>query len=116
MSGIESEQRVEQGIGVIALIGELRVEGIPTLDEAVQTARDAGALHLLFDLRRLAFMDSASAGAFLRVRGDQNEREGRLILFGLQRMVARLIDAAGLASQFDLAADEEAARFQLAGV
>lgn len=116
VSGLDASIEVDGEVGIIRLVGEMRVECIPSLDEAVAAARAAGARHLLLDLGLLDFMDSASAGTLLRIRRDQLEADARLVLFSLRRMVARLIDAAGLASQFDLAADEEAARIITRGL
>lgn len=116
VTGLEVSSRIDGDIAILGLNGEMRVEGIPALDDAVAQARDAGARHLVLDMRRLSFMDSASAGALLRIRRDQKETDSHLVLFGLQRMVARLIDAAGLATQFDVAADEEAARIKIGGL
>ncbi len=115
MTGLDSTSSVDGNVGLVTLGGELRVESIPRLDAAVESAREGGALHLLLDLHRLQFMDSASAGALIRIRHEQLEQGGRLVLFGLQRMVARLIDAAGLGDQFDICGDEEAARLLAAG-
>lgn len=116
VTGLDPTFRVDGDTGVISLNGEMRVESIPLLDDAIEQARAQGALHLLLDLSRLLFMDSASAGALLRIKRDQGEAGGKLVLFGLQRMVARLIDAAGLAAQFDVASDEEGARILAAGL
>lgn len=116
VTGLAPSFRVDGDTGVISLNGEMRVESIPMLDDAIEQARAQGALHLLLDLRRLLFMDSASAGALLRIKRDQEEAGGKFVLFSLQRMVARLIDAAGLAAHFEVAANEEAARILAAGI
>lgn len=116
VTGLDPTYRVDGDMGIISLNGEMRVESIPMLDDAIAQARAEGAVHLLLDLGRLLFMDSASAGALLRIQRDQGEVSGKLVLFGLQRMVARLIDAAGLGAQFDVAADEESARFLVTGI
>ncbi len=116
VTGLDPTYRVDGDIGIVSLNGEMRVESIPGFDGAVEQARAEGGLHLLLDLSRLAFMDSASAGALLRIKRDQDELGGQLVLFGLQRMVARLIDAAGLGTQFHVAADEEAARIIVGGL
>lgn len=116
MSGLSTTSRVDGNLGLVVLAGELRVESIPRLDAAVEEVKQGGALHLLLDLSGLVFMDSASAGTLIRIRHEQMEQGARLILFGLQRMVARLIDAAGLGDQFEVAADEEGARILLAGL
>ena len=116
LTGLVSSARVDGNIGLVTLAGELRVESIPRLDAAVEEAKQGGALHLLLDLSGLVFMDSASAGTLIRIRHEQMEQGARLVLFGLQRMVARLIDAAGLGDQFEVAADEEGARILLGGL
>jgi anti-anti-sigma factor len=59
-------------------------------------------------------MDSASAGTLMRISQEMREEGGRVVLYGVQRLISRMLDAAGLAAVFDVAADETAARSLLA--
>ena len=110
MTGLKISRQPENGICLLRLMGEARVEGIPQLEKAVATSLGEGAQSLLLDLTSLAFMDSASAGTLMRVAQELKKDGGHLVMFGVPRMIARMIDAAGLAACFDLADDEAAAR------
>ena len=114
MTGLEVSTRSEGPIGVLVLMGEARVEGIPTLEEAVDRVRDQGAQSLLLDLTGLSFMDSASAGTLMRVSQELKTHDGRMVLYGVPRLISRMIDAAGLTAVFDVVPDEGAARSLLA--
>ncbi len=108
--GLDIDARVEDSLGLIGLAGEARVESLPELEAALQRLPTDGAHHVLVDLSRLRFMDSASAGALLRVERHQRDRGARLVLHSLHRRVARLLDAAGLGGHFEVAGDEPEAR------
>ena len=108
--GLDIDARIEGSLGLIGLSGEARVESMPELEAALQRLPNEGATHLLIDLSRLRFMDSASAGALLRVERHQRDRGARLVLHSLHRRVARLLEAAGLGDHFEVAGDEPEAR------
>jgi stage II sporulation protein AA (anti-sigma F factor antagonist) len=110
MTGLTVVRRNEGEIGFLSLKGEARVEVVHRLDDAAQKALDEGARHLLMDCSRLTFMDSASAGSFIRIERDLTSHGGTLVLYGLPRVVQRLFDAAGLADRFQTANDEATAR------
>ncbi len=111
--GLDIDARLEGDLGLIGLSGEARVESMPELEAVLQRLPADGARHLLVDLSRLRFMDSASAGALLRAERHQRDRGARLVLHSLHRRVTRLLDAAGLGDHFELAADEPEARARL---
>ena len=115
MTGLEIETRKDGDIGVLELSGEARVESMPHLEAASEVLVGDGARHLLVDLSRLRFMDSASAGHLLRLDVERKEAGGSVVLYDLHRMVVRLFDAAGLSDHFQVAASEEAARLRIAG-
>lgn len=112
--GLDIDVRVEGDLGLVGLSGEARVESMAELEAALLGLPGEGAQHMLFDLSRLRFMDSASAGTLLRVEREQRDRGGRLVLHSLHRRVARLLDAAGLGEHFEVAGDEVEARARLA--
>ena len=110
MTGLTVARRLEGDLGFISLKGEARLEVVHRLDDAAQKSRDEGARHILMDCSRLTFMDSASAGSFIRLDKDLSVHGGRLVLYSVPRVIHRLFDAAGLAERFAIAADETAAR------
>ena len=110
MTGLTVARRNDGDIGIISLKGEARLEVVHRLDDAAQKARDEGAKHILMDCSRLTFMDSASAGSFIRMEKELTSSGGTLVLYALPRVIHRLFDAAGLLDRFKVAADEDSAR------
>ena len=114
MTGLEVSTRWDEGTCILALVGEARLETVQRLDDATSEALDRGAQHVLLDMTHLAFMDSASTGALLRLRSQIGERDGALVLYGLQRVIQRLLEHSGLHERFTCAADEAEARAKVA--
>jgi anti-anti-sigma factor len=110
MTGLTVARRKDGDIGIITLKGEARLEEVHLLDDAARDARDEGARHILMDCSRLAFMDSASAGSFIRLEKELTGAGGTLVLYAVPRVIHRLFDAAGLMDRFKTAADEAGAR------
>lgn len=113
MIGLEVDARWDGSLAILALRGEARLETVSRFETRVQEALERGAGDLLLDLGRLSFMDSASAGSLLRAQADLEARGGKLVLFGMQRVIQRLVERAGLGDRFLTAADEDAARARL---
>lgn len=84
----------------ITVAGEARLETARAFEDAAHEIAERGATQVLVDMRGLAFMDSASAGMLLRLQMQLRERDGVLVLFGLRRLVSRLLDRTGLDAQF----------------
>ncbi len=110
MTGLDVTTEWDDRICVLALKGEARLETVPRFDETVGTVLERGVEHLLVDLSRLQFMDSASTGSLIRLRGLVAKQGGSLVLFGMRGVVLRLFERAGLDEGFVCAADEVSAR------
>jgi anti-anti-sigma factor len=110
MGDLTFEPRVDGPVGCLALSGEVRVELIPTLHGAARQALGGGARHLLVDVSRLGFVDSASLGALLQLSRERAAAGGRMVLVAPSRAVDRVLDACGMRAQFAIAASESAAR------
>ena len=113
MRELEVSIRWDDGHCVIALAGEARLETVSSFDAVAVEVAERGVKNVLLDLRKLAFMDSASMGSLLRLHNNLDVAGGKLVLFGLQRMVARLVERLGL-QQVRVAEDEAAALAELA--
>lgn len=90
----------QDGICVVRLDGEARLENADAFDTMAQEIAERGVDRVAVNMNGLAFMDSASAGMLLRLKSQLDGRDGRLVLFDLRRMVARLMDRTGLDEQF----------------
>jgi len=114
--GLDLDSSAERDVGLLRLEGEARVESTEVLRDAIRGLQNEGCRAVLLDLGKLSFMDSASAGTLLQAKQEIEAADGGvLVLFGLTRMVARLLDSAGLADHFVVAASEEAARLRVSG-
>jgi anti-sigma B factor antagonist len=83
VAALEVDTRLEQGVGVIALRGELDIAGAATLDaELDRVSRSPGLHALVVDLSRVEFMDSTGLRAVV-VAGRRAGEAG--VRFGLVR-------------------------------
>lgn len=98
----------------IRVSGEARLETARAFETAAAEIAERDATQVIVDMRALDFMDSASAGMLLRLQAQLREREGVLVLFGLRRMVSRLLERTGLESQFQCVETEAEALALLA--
>ena len=110
MTGLEVKGNLDGTLAVLHLRGEARLETVHRLEEEASGALDSGAQDFILDLTYLNFMDSASAGTLLRLESKVTGQGGKLVLCGLQRMVQRLMERAGLKERFPCAADVKGAR------
>lgn len=110
MGDLTIQRRRDGVVGSLTLGGEARVELIPALGGAVAQLVGEGARHVLVDLSRLEFMDSASLGALLQLSRERIAAGGRLVLVAPSRAVARVLDSCGMRPHFALAATEADAR------
>jgi anti-anti-sigma factor len=92
-------------VGVMAISGDVMVEGVPEVERAVQALLDGGASDLVVDLGALEFIDSASVGALLHLEQRQGRAGARLVLCSLRPAFQRLVDATGLGGAFLIARD-----------
>jgi len=100
----------EGGVAHLELLGEARLECVGEIDRAANALLDGSTRHLLVDLSGVDFMDSASAGAFLRLDDRVARDGGRLVLHSLPRLLERLVERTGLNQALMIAPDEKAAR------
>ena len=100
MSGFRVTAEWQGDVCIVRLDGEARLENADAFDAMAQEIADRGATGVAVDMQGLAFMDSASAGMLLRLKSQLDKREGKLVLFDLRHMVARLMERTGLDEQF----------------
>jgi len=96
-----------EGMCVVRLDGEARLENADAFDAMANEIAERGVNGVAVDLNGLDFMDSASAGMLLRLKSQLDKRGGKLVLFDPRRMVARLMERTGLDEQFNCVATRE---------
>ena len=99
---VRAEQRADEQ--VIALAGELDLDGAGRVDDALRRAEATDARRIVLDLSGLDFIDSSGIrvviGAEARSRGDG----GRLTLIRGPRAVQRVFEISGIADRMPFAA------------
>jgi anti-sigma B factor antagonist len=85
---------------IVALDGDLDVTNAPVAEEAVRAAWEDPHSHMVFDLTRLAFMDSTGVRVLVRARRQAGEHGATIALAGLTPSVSRIVHLTGLNRAF----------------
>ncbi|MGZ4216544.1 MAG: STAS domain-containing protein [Solirubrobacteraceae bacterium] len=105
MSELLSITRTNDGRGVVlALSGELDVISAPELAEQLDALAAEACPHVLLELSRLSFVDSAGVSVLVKARHEAEANGSRLILRGATEQVHQVFSVLGLA---DWLADED---------
>jgi anti-anti-sigma factor len=108
MAELRVERRpegAEEQAAVFALIGDFTVERLEEVEQALAAALEGRARHLVLDLSRLDFIDSASVGGLLHLGQRQGRAGSRLLLCAPKPAFQRLLDASGLLGAFTVQPD-----------
>lgn len=110
-----SVEHVDEGVRVLRLAGEARVESQYAIHEAVERELAAAPAppRFVLDLTELSFLDSASTYALVQADAAVAERGGRLVLVALAPVVRRVLDIVGLLDRFEVYADRAEALVSL---
>jgi len=100
-------------IAVLKLTGRLTVNDQPgMLRDAVTTALNGGARHILLELSGVHYIDSTRLGEIISAHVTVTRRGGRLRLVGTPDRIMELLAIAGLQGVFErFATTEEASNF-----
>ena len=107
--GVVTESRPE-GIGVLAVRGELDLNTAPRLEEELRAALD-GARSLVVNLADCEFIDSTGVALLVKTWQGLGDGSGsrRLVLCCPSRQVRRLFEITGLEEQIEIRTDLESA-------
>jgi anti-anti-sigma factor len=84
------------------LNGRLDARGTVSSMTPINAAVDAGARMILIDLTHVSFLSSSGLRALLLVRREMNERQGVLMLCGLQPQVEEVFAMTGFSQVFEI--------------
>jgi anti-anti-sigma factor len=84
------------------LSGRLDARGTVSSMTPINAAVEAGARMILIDLTHVSFLSSSGLRALLLVRREMNERQGILMLCGLQPQVDEVFVMTGFSQVFDI--------------
>ena len=90
------------GREVVAVRGEIDVATSPALREELYAIIDRGARTLVVDLSELGFIDSSGLGVLVATLKHIRERDGELILTGLDQPALRVFEITGLTELFTI--------------
>jgi anti-sigma B factor antagonist len=97
-----AEARLADGGALLTVAGELDIATVPVVRDRLAAVTDAGARHVIADLREVTFMDSTGLAAFIHAKMRLGD-EGHLTLVMEPDSYARLIfEVAGLTGVLDL--------------
>ena len=116
----EVQSETLNGVGLIAVRGELDLDTAPQLDEALETALKADGSALVIDLSECEFIDSTGIALIVRAAQRLNPDEdgqdgGRFALCCVNDQVRRLLGITGLDSSIPLYDSREDAITRLRG-
>jgi anti-sigma B factor antagonist len=94
----------ENGRQVVVVRGEIDVATSPALREELYSTIDRGARTLVVDLSKLSFIDSSGLGVLVATLKHIRERDGELILRGLDHPAMRVFEITGLTELFTIEA------------
>jgi anti-sigma B factor antagonist len=110
----EATAKLEDGVRLIAVRGELDLSSAPDLEPALEEAVAAGDASVLIDLSECEFMDSTGIAlivrAWQRIDGAAGgEGDGRLVICCGNQQVGRVLEITGLEHSISIHANRERA-------
>jgi anti-sigma B factor antagonist len=94
--------RVEQGLTVVKISGEIDVFTSPRLREMLLDIIDSGASHLVVDLSEVTFLDSTGLGVLVGIYHRLRARDGSMSFMGANDRVRRVFHVTQLTKIFVL--------------
>ncbi|MEU9889384.1 STAS domain-containing protein [Sphaerisporangium sp. NPDC051011] len=94
---------------VIAIIGEVDLNGVPRLGENIEEAFHRKAPQLIFDLSRMNFIDSSGLRVLVRAGAKAAECGGTCALCCLCPTPRRILNLTGIDAAFDIYPSVDAA-------
>jgi anti-anti-sigma factor len=85
-----------EGRDILHLDGELDPHTAPLLKQEVDRLAEAGSLHVVLDLSRLAFIDSSGLRVVISAHREMADRGGQLTLRSPSETAQRLLEITGL--------------------
>jgi anti-sigma B factor antagonist len=106
--------KLEDGVRVVAVRGELDLSSAPELEPALEDAVAAGDVSVLIDLSECEFIDSTGIALIVRAwqridSAAEGEGGGRLVICTDNRQVRRVLEITGLEHSISIHGSREAA-------
>lgn len=104
---VQIEERLEGNATILTLSGDITMGGASRVTDRVRALMHAGRYHLLLDLTRVRYVDSAGLGELVQAYAAVKVRGGALKLLNVSRRLRELLVVSRLLTVFD-AYDNEA--------
>jgi anti-sigma B factor antagonist len=93
---LQIEKNIANDHSVLSLIGEIDASNSVELDAVITEMVQGGAHNLLVDCSRLEYISSAGLGVFMSYLEEFQEKEIKLVIFGLKEKVFQVFNILGL--------------------
>jgi anti-sigma B factor antagonist len=100
----------EDGVDIIALIGEIDASSSIELDLAIAKSVGEGFRKILVDCHSLEYISSAGLGVFLSYIEEFKDQNVSMVLFGMNDKVANTFEILGLNNLLKIAKDKAQAK------
>lgn len=100
----------EDGTDVIALIGEIDASSSIELDLAIAKSVGEGYNKILVDCSALEYISSAGLGVFMSYVEEFNDKNIKMVLYGMSDKVANTFQILGLNELLNIAEDKVQAK------
>ena len=109
MPRLDLQEWEADGFPVIALAGDLSGQSVGDLRESFSRWQHAEAPRAMVDMSGVQFMDTSGLAHLIETHLKFERHGGRLVLFGLQPMIADVFEVTRVTALFHVASSQEAA-------
>jgi anti-sigma B factor antagonist len=110
---LQIEKNIENEHSVLSLIGEIDASNSVELDGVILEMVQGGVRNLLVDCSRLEYISSAGLGVFMSYLEEFQEKEIKLVIFGLKEKVFQVFNILGLDQLIKIRSTKEEALGEL---
>ncbi len=107
---IDIKRIQEDQVDILILVGEIDASSSIELDLAIAKSVGEGYSKILVDCNSLEYISSAGLGVFMSYIEEFNEKEIKMVLFGMNERVANTFEILGLDQLLSIEADKEQAK------
>ena len=100
----------EDGVDVIALIGEIDASSSIELDLAIAKSVGEGFTKILVDCNSLEYISSAGLGVFMSYIEEFKDQNIKMVLFGMNEKVSNTFEILGLNELLKIGKDKSQAK------
>lgn len=93
---LQIEKNIENDHSILSLIGEIDASNSVELDEVILEMVQGGVRNILVDCSQLEYISSAGLGVFMSYLEEFQEKEIKLVIFGLKDKVFQVFNILGL--------------------